>query len=108
MEEGKICNFRFSSLLLIARGRCRKNVNECRKCIKLLFVEYYTDLNRKCRYCYQKVNGTFGENYLKINRLVKRVWVLEIVIPKTIDKTVFIGYNVDIIFVLQFERISNE
>ena len=46
--------------------------------------------------CAQIVNASFGKNALKIYRLVKWRGVLENVIPKTIDKPVFMGYNVDI------------
>ena len=46
------------------------------------------------------MNGLFGKYNLKNDRWIKWRWVLEILIPKTIDKKVFMGYNVAIIFIL--------
>ena len=46
------------------------------------------------------MNKELGYNSRKNNILRMERWVLEILIPKTIDKKVFIGYNVDIILFL--------
>ena len=49
------------------------------------------------------MNKRLGRNNLKIHISINVQRVLEIVIPKTIDKKIFLGYNVDITFIISDE-----
>ena len=55
----------------------------------------------------QNMNGLFGKYHLKNDRWINWGGVLETLIPKTLDKKVFMGYNVAIIFILFCSRIFN-
>ena len=68
------------------------------------WIKYIQNSCFCCEY-YQNLLTKFGDYNLKNDRLVKWGRVLEILIPKTIDKKVFMGYNVAIIFILFRLRI---
>ena len=56
----------------------------------------------------QNMNGLFGKYHLKNDRWINWGGVLETLIPKTLDKKVFMGYNVAIIFILSNWWIFDE
>ena len=61
-----------------------------------------------CSNCAQNMNGLFGKYHLKNDRWINWGGVLETLIPKTLDKKVFMGYNVAIIFILSNWWIFDE
>ena len=66
---------------------------------KLIWGKVVRKIRQHCQY----MNKCFGKINLKIHISIIVRRVLEILIPKSIDKSVFIGYNVDINFVFPNE-----